>query len=300
MLKSILKRIFPSFLLISALRFFLFDLEVTFLFWPEILLFAFLWGVFHSAFGKQSGKYDEMLVALPVVGTFITLSWPMPFAAKIPAILSAIYLFVVSLKGYLESEIKNKDRIKARKFLWYNIYDMRRLRHVDCVTVDIVERGEEVLGRKRVPRWTAETPEISDLLAEIKGSGYDFFAHSKKRFMVMGRDGMVVLRFLTEPGTYEFKKNKWYKDGKTCTNLTEEGNKILSFLKGERGTNKFVIVKAFEGGEIKGEGAGFFVIDFAKDKDSVMKFITKTTRVENFKDKLSKKRKRVYRALSIS
>ena len=74
--------------------------------------------MFHSAFGKESGKYDEMLVAIPVIGTFITLSWPMPFSAKIPAILSAVYLFIVSLQGYLETEIKNKE--------FYNAVTQRR------------------------------------------------------------------------------------------------------------------------------------------------------------------------------
>ncbi len=299
MLKSVLKRIFPSFLLISALRFFVFRLDVTFLFWPEIILFAFLWGVLSASFGKPSGKYDEMLVAIPVVGTFITLSWPMPFSAKIPAFFAAAYLFIVSLQGYLETEIKNKDRIKARKFLWWNIYEMRRLVQFHSAVYEIAEKGEKVLGKKRAEIYSI-TPEISDVIAELKKKGYSLLSLSKQRRMFLGRDGLVCLRFVAEPGNYEFKKNKWYKDGKVCTDFSEEGRKVISLLKGERGTNKFVIVKAFSEGSFKAEGCGFLVLDLLKDKDSVINIVTKTTRVENFKDKLSRKRDRIYRAFSLS
>ena len=297
-MKSLVLRMFPCWMLVMVLRTVL-SVDYTFFAVVQTFALAFAWAFIHEVYDR---KTDIMFLYLSFpliwVGSFVNFGmFRVPMLIKLIMEAMGIYLVVHAIIKIRENEFKKADNVRSRKFLLYNIYEYRRIRKITNAIWDLVNNGAKELGVK-VKRDYYGTPVVfDDIRTKLTDLGYSWQQYGKFRCIVHGRDGIAILRVLGEKGDYEFKKNKWYKDGKKYINLSDEAEKLLDMLSGERGTNKVIIVKAFEGGCVQGTGSGYFVTDITKGDEKLIDAIKKITRVENIKANKDKKTKRIDRAL---
>lgn len=299
-MKSLVLRMFPCWMLVMVLRTVL-SVEYTFFAVVQTFALAFVWAFIHEVYDRKTSVF-VLCLSFPLtwVGSFVNIGMfeaPMPIKWIMEAF--GICLVIYAIKKIRRSEFEKVDNVRSKKFVLYNVYEYRRIKKITDAIWYMVLDGAKELGVD-VKRDYYGTPAVYDEVREkLRDMGYGLMQHGKARSIVYGRDGIAVLRILDEKGDYEFKKNKWYKDGKRYINISEEAEKILEMLKKERGTNKVIIVKAFEGGSVQGSGCGYFVTDITRGSDKLIDSIKKITRVEYYSDKEKKKRDRIERALGV-
>ncbi len=299
-MKSMVLRIFPSWCVILVIKFLL-GIPYTFISWVETVLVAFVWASIHGVLGNRSSmRVISGAGAVFVIGTAITIFYnPCPWISKIIAIAIGGYMLKVSLDVAGEINLRNSDNNKSDVPVIGNVFGVKVIMFYREALEKIVEKGAKELGVNRKFGYQGDSPLFKDAFYKIGDRGYEMYRIAPDKTIVYGRDGLVIVRTIDEAGDYEFKDGKWYKDGKKCTNFNKEANKLLSMLSGERGTNKVILVKTFEGGSVKGVGCGLFITDITRGDQKLIEAVSKVTRVENYSKNSHKKALRIQRALGI-
>ncbi len=298
-MKSIILRIIPSLILVIIVRQIV-DAEPSMLLWVDTIVLAIVWGSIHKFLGKPSSMtVIEWSLGVAILGAAIIFVSQIPLFGKIVLLSLCIYLGTTSLKRFFENDIKTRDNTRARKFILMNIYEARRIVKFSNAMYRIMQRGAKALNQPVKINYIADGPAFEPAWEKIYDMGYTSCCLGPQKFIILGRDGLVVVRLLVDEGDYEYKNGKWYKNGKVCADFCKDINVILSMLSKERGKNRGIIVKAFEKGSVNGADCGFYVTDITKGYDKFISMVQKTTRVENYKNKMDRKSDRVLRALGI-
>ncbi len=299
-MKSIVLRIFPSWTVILALKL-LIGIDYSILSWVEAVVVAFFWASIHEALGNKSSiNVIKGSIVVFIIGAFMTFTYDCPLLSKIVALAIGGYMLIIAIVKNHEFDLKNADNTRANKFLVCNVFDVKRILRFSGALYRITEVGAKELGVKAKIGYGGKNPLFKETFYKLRSFGYAVLCIAPELFIAHGRDGLVVLKLLDEAGNYEFKDGKWYKDGKKYKNLNKELDRILTMLDSVWGKKKVVLVKTFEGGNVKGNGCGMYVTDLTKGDDKLIDAIEKVTRVEYYNGKRSQKTDRIHRALGIA
>ncbi len=299
MIRSFFLRLLPSCFLVAIVKGLVGSEDTVFL-WPEIIAVAFVWTSIYKFLGKKTPMaFIEFCMPASIIVIIISMQLEISPINRLIFIALSINLGVTAFMEHHRHEITLRDRIRTRKFLIYNIFDVRRLYRFLGATYKLISDGAKTLGKELGVNYLGDAPLFKETNHKIVALGYKSFWYGTKRLVLLGKDGIIILRLLSNAGEYEFKKNKWYKDKKKCTDISKELKTCLDMLSKERGTNRAIIVKAFEGGKVDGAGCGYFVTDITKGDDRLISEIKKTITPDTVKTRLDKKTDRVFEALCL-
>lgn len=297
-MKSIVLRLFPAWIVILVLKV-LFGIEYSVFSLAETVIVAFVWASIHEMLGnKTSYRVLCATTAVFIVGAVLTFMYTQcPLLIRIGMIAIGGYMVKTAWDKIGEINLRNSDNNRYLANTVRNVFGIKLLNRYIEAMEEVTEKGAKALGVEAKFGYQGYSPLFKETFYKIWDKYYHFYRLSPDKTIIYGRDGLAILRTIDEAGDYEFKDGKWYKDGKKCTNFNKEASRLLDKLSGERGTNRVILVKTFEGGSVNGAGCGMYITDITRGDKKLIEAIEKITRTEGIKSKASKKASRITRAL---